>query len=715
MASSRLDLYLEAERRGILPQDKAVLLQEARNRGLIAPLGEDMNPLTRVAGRVGRTSAAGVASIPDLAHTVINRPVYDAAAYVADQLGAPQTAARYREIAAKNPSEEIKRAIDSQTDNKLKPRNGLERIADTAGEFVVGGGGLANIAGKVPALADSALAQFGLRDLAAAAASGGAYQGAEELGGNEYVKLAAAAAAPVATLSAAPVAIGATRSVKNIINNFGKSGIPQRAEQELLKTLAAQPISGNVPLGAQQLPDATLQRGQEAISRTPEAEQLAIQKLQQTEKQKRGAISIKGVMGEAESTKTSAETIKDSLDEARKAVTKPLYKEAFQTNDVFDASNHYKIVPETPPVYEPNAGMLIKTGSPARVEKSPGLAKLESSDAFREAKNAVLDRASPEDIARGYYRPKEDIMSSQMLNDIHSELRNYASSAERSISEGAAKDSRSYTRAANQTYNVLKAGMPEAKFAQREKASALYQGFSKKIESIFGSNDRGLVGNLLKFDELDAQSTEKVINQMNALFQKEPQKILDVKNTFKEFGQEKQFDKAFSAYLQYNTDKLPAGKTLYDYFSKNKLQARQFYSSLPKGQQANAKEVIRLGRNLDIMRNKAFEQKVGMGDAVQAAGRLAAPKTGGMAQIATNFYNKYSGKNAIDKEIINILFDKQRSKEFLSNMNQLKTDAEKQKYLMDYFMKYGNYQKSLDAATVRTGAQAISREDKDQQ
>jgi hypothetical protein len=32
---ANLDLYLEAERRGILPPDKAALLNEARSRGLV--------------------------------------------------------------------------------------------------------------------------------------------------------------------------------------------------------------------------------------------------------------------------------------------------------------------------------------------------------------------------------------------------------------------------------------------------------------------------------------------------------------------------------------------------------------------------------------------------------------------------------------------------------------------------------------------------------
>ena len=48
---ANLDLYLEAERRGILPPDKAALLNEARSRGLVpgAPgMPQDQMPEPRM-------------------------------------------------------------------------------------------------------------------------------------------------------------------------------------------------------------------------------------------------------------------------------------------------------------------------------------------------------------------------------------------------------------------------------------------------------------------------------------------------------------------------------------------------------------------------------------------------------------------------------------------------------------------------------------------
>ncbi len=690
---ANLEAYLEAERRGILPQEKVMLLQEARNRGLISS-PEQMNPYLRGAERGLRTSAIGAASMGD----VFALPGQIAAAG-AEELGYPETAQGIRQYAGTPLSQSTKAVIDQATQNKLQPQNAAERIVDTGGEFAAGGGALSKVVSKVPSLASNPLAQFKLKDFIASGAAGAGYQGVGELGGNEAMKLAASLVTPMAVLSA-PAITGATKeTLTNMGNVLNKNKIPQRAGQELYDTLDSKMLTGNLPIAAQQLPEETLRRGQEALARTPEAEQLALQKLQQSEAQRRGAIPIKGVMGEAEATKKTAENIKDSLEEARKTVTKPIYKEAFETADKFDVPENYYQTKIT--------GKDDFTGLPIEGKfKNPAISKLESSDAFREAKASVLDRAQPEDMRRGYYDPENDIMSSQMLNDIHSELRGYASSAERSIAETGAKDARSYTRAANQTINVLKSGMPEAKFAQREKASGLYQQFSKKIENIFGANDKGLVGNLLKFDELDAQSTEKVVNQMNALFQKEPQKILDVKNTFKEFGQEGQFNKAFGAYLQYAADKLPANKTLYDYFAKNKQQARQFYLSLPKGQQKNAQEVIRMGHNLNIMRNKAFDQKVGAGEAIRVAGQLVAPQAGGFMQTMGNLFNKYSGKNAIDKEIINILYDPNRSKEFLSNVGKYKTAAEKQNYLVKYLLNYGQ---DLGTTMDRVGIQTLMR------
>jgi hypothetical protein len=52
---SRLELLLEAERRGLLPPDKRALLQEARRRGLVAGLEEEEPVVPAVAVEPERT------------------------------------------------------------------------------------------------------------------------------------------------------------------------------------------------------------------------------------------------------------------------------------------------------------------------------------------------------------------------------------------------------------------------------------------------------------------------------------------------------------------------------------------------------------------------------------------------------------------------------------------------------------------------------------
>ena len=233
-----MQLMIEADRRGILPPDKKVLLDEAIKRGIVKTEDDFGAQLPR---QLGLTARAGIQGVADTAGTLAEPIRYamnlggfapwrvpsgsEAGVALANMLGLP------------------------------KPESRTEKIAGKTAEMMAGGGGLAagarKIAAAIPEGFDAARnvvstlgANPGMQTLSAGAA-GAAGEYTKETGGNApsqfLAALAAGVAAPVAASGVKNAVTAAGDFVKNLrpgeitvrVDNTIRGALPENAFNEL--------------------------------------------------------------------------------------------------------------------------------------------------------------------------------------------------------------------------------------------------------------------------------------------------------------------------------------------------------------------------------------------------------------------------------------------------------------------------------------------------
>lgn len=177
---ANMEYFLEAERRGILPPEKAAILNEARRRGLV-PLDmgalteqvpvmdrppieqpaqeqapqEQMNPLLRTLGRAGRNVAAGVGGALDVP-LLIPKTAAGIAEFGMEKAG--MEGSPFEVFANKirtTPSvrDTALSVIDNATGGQLKPQGAMEGVTDFAFEMAAP----TMAATKLPALVNAVM------------------------------------------------------------------------------------------------------------------------------------------------------------------------------------------------------------------------------------------------------------------------------------------------------------------------------------------------------------------------------------------------------------------------------------------------------------------------------------------------------------------------------------------------------------------------------
>lgn len=215
--NDRLELMLEAERRGILPPDKLELLTEARARGLVPGADTQAAPergigdsLKRAAGLTARYAVEGLASVPGM--------VLD-----------PLTAA-----AGLKPWTQ---ALSSTLTNAglPSPESGGEKIGGAvargiagAAPILTGARALAQGAQYVPGAVRAMLAAPTTEALSQGVGAG-ASEGVREAGGPEWAALLAGVAAPVGMQSVAGAAKAAGSAVNELRRPITRAGADQIA------------------------------------------------------------------------------------------------------------------------------------------------------------------------------------------------------------------------------------------------------------------------------------------------------------------------------------------------------------------------------------------------------------------------------------------------------------------------------------------------------
>ncbi len=194
--ASKLDLMIEAERRGILPQDKAVLLTEARRRGLIGD--SNAQPQVPYADEPGAV-AEGDAKSP-----TAPRPVTEVASQA------------YRDVAG------TRTGIDPENYDTVRRYAGfLTPVADiaAAGAEVVGGGLNALLMGGAQGLEN-----MGVIDAGSGRRLGRDLVNLKDVSGLVAGMSPANPAAPVAR-SAAPQAVTKPSRLQDLVTSFDRANV----------------------------------------------------------------------------------------------------------------------------------------------------------------------------------------------------------------------------------------------------------------------------------------------------------------------------------------------------------------------------------------------------------------------------------------------------------------------------------------------------------
>lgn len=156
-----------------------------------------------VPGKAARMAIGGAGSVVGLA----SDPIGDLLEYAT---GEPVMGAR----------DTLLSTYDQFTGDRFKPQNEMERVAQTAGEFMVGGGamGLAAKAAGAPAAITSALSTKTPTELASMASGGAAFGVAQEAELSPAAQLAA-------TMGASLVPMGATSAAQRLLPKTSKAAV----------------------------------------------------------------------------------------------------------------------------------------------------------------------------------------------------------------------------------------------------------------------------------------------------------------------------------------------------------------------------------------------------------------------------------------------------------------------------------------------------------
>lgn len=229
----KLELMLEADKRGILPPDKKALLDEAISRGLVEPsmavkAGNVLRELPRQAGLMARAGLEGLSAIPD---AMVGAPL----ALIANTANSGTEAVTGKPM-PRYESPSLGRSLSNAL-SLPKPKTPDERVAGDIVNMGTGAGGVAKVAGKVAEhavgpltkrVADVLASSPGTQALAGAG-SGAAGGSVREAGGGPLEQFGATVAGGLSVAGAAGLARKAYDGISAAVTSFltPKSSVSQ--------------------------------------------------------------------------------------------------------------------------------------------------------------------------------------------------------------------------------------------------------------------------------------------------------------------------------------------------------------------------------------------------------------------------------------------------------------------------------------------------------
>ena len=220
--NERVQLLLEADRRGILPPDQKAALDEAVKRGMVerpaaVAAGDTLREIPRQVGLAGRYFAEGIADVAGIATEPLRLGL--------QAVGIPTASTRHMVSSAAD-------AIGLPS-----PQGANERVVADASRMVAGAGGMAGGANKMAGLISGPVAKTvaGVMALnpaaqvASGAAAGAAGGAVRESGGGPLEQFGASLAGGLAGAGMSALAMKAYDGISNAIRQFGrpKAGMPE--------------------------------------------------------------------------------------------------------------------------------------------------------------------------------------------------------------------------------------------------------------------------------------------------------------------------------------------------------------------------------------------------------------------------------------------------------------------------------------------------------
>lgn len=555
-----------------------------------------------------------------------------------EQLG--QTAANViKETRSQSsPSSFIKKMIEDVSGEIMKPKTTAgERVGDIS-RFMGAGGFTTPLSSLV---------------------SAGAVRATKESGGGEGAQFAAGMLAPITGAKLANVVKPkVTKAGEMLAQKFTQAPVTNQAGDILATTNLPEDVidiaARSVKRSGSELSDKALK----AVKETEAKSVMGIDSGQEAFNLVKGAKSVKGKMG--------AE---------RQAAASPYFKQAF----VNDKGKFIR------PQGQDAVDEMAKLGG-AEVDG----ALIGGNSLFLEAKKQTLKKAKPEMIEKGYEN------SLQHLRDIKNELNEKAITS--SVKDPAV--SSTFRSLADDVEGIIEKGIPQEGKLALKKANKQWEVFSKKLDSVFGVEQKAKMGQLLNLKEYDAKSQEDVLKKVYSVFESPKMNanlVKQQKKVFDSYGAKDNFTNGWKSFYKQKVNNLGKKTTLRDVVNESENTKQVFQELVPPEFRTKTDKVLNAGDNLYKILEEASKEKgtikekvaqfvargVGAGGGQYSA--RAAGQIGTEALIG--LVDKVKNPKKIDEAIIDILFDPQKGKDFLKNFDKLKNNGSREKFIADYIIK----------------------------
>lgn len=243
----------------------------------------------------------------------------------------------------------------------------------------------------------------------------------------------------------------------------------------------------------------------------------------------------------------------------------------------------------------------------------------------------------------------------------------------------------------------LEEQLGEGAVAKYRKANELYTKDMQLANRLFGEDGAAALGIIDDVDVNDARTYEKAKTAINSLFDKsEAKNLLEAKNLMSKYG----LDNDFKVLVRNQVEQKTKNKSLYNVLSKDADFKNKLYTVIGKEDKLALNNITKLGDKLaNVVElnsqkikgaggsfNEIFKRSTGLktsDDVLTEADVSSTSKTGIQTEAVRKFLTYFTNRDNVDKELVDILLDQQRGKQFIEKFNKQKTVPGQYQVIMD--------------------------------